>query len=117
MRSGRNNLKGYELWMCIRPRHRFSFCFKKPVDHDGIELARRSSASTSGLAINHCRSGVDRGADAIGKNNFAPVRNSVRIDRAMSGTQTLPGAGVVGALTRPITGNASKDRLLAGESY
>ena len=32
-------------------------------------------------------------------------------DRAMSGTQTLPGTGVVGALTCPVTGNTSKDRL------
>ena len=51
------------------------------------------------------------------KTILLPYRNSVRIDRAMSGTQTLPGTGVVGALTRPITGNASKDRLLARESY
>lgn len=110
-------MKGHELRMCVSPRDRFSLRFKKSIDHDGLEFARRSSASTGGFAINHCRSGVDRGADAIRENNFAPVRNSFRIDRAMSGAQTLPGTGVSGALTRPITGNASKDRLLAGERY
>ena len=92
--------------MCIRPRHRLSFCFKKPVDHDGLELARRSSASTSGFAINHCRSGVDGGADAIGKNNFAPVRNSFRIDSAMSGAQSSTRARVFAGLSLayPVTG-------------
>src|SRR5256885_12637662 len=37
MRSGPDNLKRHKVWMRIRPRHRLSLCFKKSVDHDGLE--------------------------------------------------------------------------------
>jgi hypothetical protein len=39
-----DNLKRHKVRMRIRPRHRLSFCFKKSVDHDGLELARGPSA-------------------------------------------------------------------------
>jgi hypothetical protein len=80
-------------WLAVRPRRRAAL--------------RLTTAAPVSTAVQ----------TPSGKNNFTPVRNSFRIDRAMSGTQTLPGTGVVGALTRPVTGNASKDRLLARESY
>src|ERR1700730_14616179 len=102
--------------MRIRPRVRFSLRFEKSVDHDGLELACSASTYTSGFATNDRRSGIDRGADCIGKNDFAAVRNSFRIDGTMSGAQTSPGTGEFRALTRPITGHAGKDRLLARES-
>ena len=102
--------------MPARPSVRFSFRFKKSVDHDGLKLARSPSAETRCFATNDRRAGIDRGADGIGKNDFAAVRNSFRIDRAMSGAQTSPGTGEFRAFIRPITGHASKDRLLARES-
>ena len=53
----------------------------------------------------------------VRENNFAPVRDFVpdrpRNVRRANTTRPL----LFGALTRPITGNASKDRLLARESY
>ena len=76
--------------MRVRPRLRFSFRVKKSVDHDGLELARGPSAETRSFATNDRRSGIDRGADCIGKNDFAAVWNSVRIDGAMPGAQTFP---------------------------
>jgi hypothetical protein len=69
--------------MRLRPLVRFSFRIKKSVDHDGFELARSPSAYTRGFATNNCRSGIDRGADCIGKNHLAAVWNSFRIDSAM----------------------------------
>jgi hypothetical protein len=78
-------MKGHEVGMRVRPRHRLSLCFKKSVDHDGLELARSSSAKTSRFATNDRRSGVDRGAGAIREDNFAAVWNSLGIDGAMSG--------------------------------
>src|ERR1700730_4982746 len=102
--------------MLVRPRIRFLFRVKKSIDHDGFELARSPSAEARGFTTNDRRSGIDRGADCIGKNDFAAVRNSFRIDGTMSGAQTSPGTGEFRALTRPITGHAGKDRLLARES-
>jgi len=102
--------------MRVRPRVRFSFRIKESVDYDGFELARSLSAETRRFATNNCRSGIDRGADCIGKNDFAAVRNPFRIDGAMPGAQASPGTGELRALTRPITGHAGKDRLLARES-
>jgi hypothetical protein len=78
-------LKRHEVGMRVRPRDRLSLCFKKSVDHDGLELVRSSSAKTSRFATNDRRSGVDRGAGAIRENNFAAVGNSLGIDGAMSG--------------------------------
>ena len=101
--------------MRVRPRVRFSFRIKKSVDHDGLELARSPSTETRGFATNDRRSGIDRGADCIGKNDFATVRNSFRIDGAMAGAQTSTGTGELRAFTCPITGHASKDRFLTGE--
>ena len=95
--------------MRVRPRHRLSLCLKKSVDHDGLELARSSSAKTSGFATNDGRSGVDRGAGAIRENNFAAVGNSLGIDGAMSGVQSSARTGEFGALTRPVTGDTSQD--------
>src|ERR1700676_4296545 len=99
--------------MRVRAPHRLSLCFKKSVNYEGLELARSSSAQTSGFAANDRRSGIDRGAGAIREDNFAPIRNSFWIDRAMSGAQPCAGAGVFGALTCPVTGNARKDRFFA----
>ena len=111
-----DNLKRHKVRVRVRPRHCLSLCFEKSVDHDGLELARSPSAQTRGFATNDRRSGIDRGADCIGKNNFAAVRNSLRIDGAMSGAQSPAGTGEFRALTRPVTGHAGKDRLLARES-
>jgi len=116
VRSGPDNLKGHEVGMCVRPCHRLSLCFKKSVDHDGLELARSPSAKTSRFATNHRRSGVDRCAGAIRENNFTAVRNSLGIDGAMSGVQSSAGTGEAGALACPVTGDTSQDRLLARES-
>src|SRR4029077_12887359 len=99
--------------MRIRPRDRLALCFKKSVDHDGLELARSSSTKTGRFAANHRRSGVDRSAGAIREDNFAAVRNSLGIDSAMSGVQSSAGTGVFVTLTCPITGDTCKDRLLA----
>jgi len=44
VRSGPDNLKRHKVRMRIRPRDRFSLCFKKSIDHDGLELARSSPA-------------------------------------------------------------------------
>jgi hypothetical protein len=44
VRSGPDNLKRHEVGMRVRPRDRLSLCFKKSVDHDGLELARGLSA-------------------------------------------------------------------------
>jgi hypothetical protein len=44
MRSGPDNLKRHKVGMRVRPRHRLSLCFKKSVDHDGLELARGAPA-------------------------------------------------------------------------
>src|SRR5260370_40065449 len=99
--------------MPVRPSHRLSLCFKKSVDHDGLELARSPSAKASGLATNDRRSGVDCGAGAIREDNFTAVRNSLWIDSAMSGVQSWPGTGVFRAPAGPVTGNACKDRLRA----
>jgi hypothetical protein len=71
--------------MRVRPRDRLSLCFKKSIDHDGLELARSPSAYTSGFATDDRRSGVDRGAGSIREDNFTAVRNSLGIDGAMSG--------------------------------
>ena len=85
MRSGPDNLKRHEVGMRVRPRDRLSLCFKKSVDHDGLELARSPPAQPSGFATNDRRPCVDRGASAIRKDNFTAVRNSFGIDGAMSG--------------------------------
>jgi len=76
--------------MRVRPRDSLSLCFKKSVDHDGLGLARSSSAQASGFATNDRRSGVDRGAGAIREHNFTAIRNSLGIDGAMSGAQSWP---------------------------
>ena len=102
--------------MRLRPRVRLSLRFEISIDHDGLELARSPSAYPGGFATNDRRSGIDRCADCIGKNNFAAVRNSFRIDGAMPGAQTSPGAGELRALGRPITGYAGKNGLLVRES-
>src|SRR5438128_4890921 len=102
--------------MRVGPRDRLSLCLKKSVDYDGLELARSPSAQTSSFATNDRRSGVDRSAGAIREDNFTAVRNSLWIDRAMSGAQSSAGAGVFRALTCPVTGNACQDRLPARES-
>ena len=102
--------------MRVRPRVRFSFRFKKSVDHDGFELPRSPPAQTRGFAANDRRSGIDRSADCIRKNDFAAVRNSFWIDGTMPGAQTSPGTGEFRTLTRPITGHAGKDRYLTRES-
>ena len=102
--------------MRVRPCVRFSFRFKKSVDHNGLELACSPPAQTRGFAANDRRSGIDRGADCIGKNDFAAVGNSFWIDGTMPWAQASPGTGEFGALTPPITGHAGKDRLLARES-
>ena len=102
--------------MRVRPRVRFSLRVEISIDHDGLELARSPSTETRGFATNDRRSGIDRSADCIGENDFAAVRNSVRIDGAMPGAQTSPGTGELRALTPPITGHAGKDRLFARES-
>ncbi len=57
--------------MRVCPRHRLSLCFKKSVDHDGLELARSLSAQTSGFATNDRRSGVDRCAGTVREDNLA----------------------------------------------
>jgi len=118
VRSGPDNLKGHEVGMCVRPCHRLSLCFKKSVDHDGLELARSSSAKTSRFATNDGRSGVNRGAGAIREDNFTAVRNSLGIDGAMSGAQSSTRARIFPGLSLayPVTGNTRKDRLLARES-
>jgi hypothetical protein len=85
VRSGPDNLKRHKVWMRARPRDRLLLCFKKSVDHDGLELARSPSAETSGFAANDRRSGIDRSAGAIREDNFTAVRDSFWIDRAMSG--------------------------------
>lgn len=83
--SGRDNLKCHKVRMCIRPRHRLSFCIKESVDNDGLKLARSTSAQTSCFSTNDRRSSVDCDAGPIWENNLAPVRNSPWIDGAMSG--------------------------------
>jgi hypothetical protein len=70
--------------MRVRPRYRFSLCFKKSVDHDGLKLAGGSSAQAGGFATNDRCSGVNRSANCIGENNLAAIRNPLWIDRAMS---------------------------------
>ena len=72
MRSGPDNLKRHEVGMRVRPRHRLSLCFKKSVDHDGLELARSPSAQTSGFATNDRRSGVDAVQARSGKTTLLP---------------------------------------------
>src|ERR1043166_4501890 len=74
--------------MRIRPAVCFSLGCEKSVDHDGLELACSASIQPSGFAANDCRSGIDCGADCIGKNDFAAVWNPFWIDGAMSGAQT-----------------------------
>src|SRR5436189_5186349 len=104
--------------MRVRPRHRLSLCFKKSVDHDGLELARSPSAQTSGFTTNDRRPGVDRGAGAIREDNFTAIRNSFWIDRAMSGSQSSTRARVFAGLSlaHPVTGDPRQDRLLAREN-
>src|SRR6266516_2359036 len=102
-----DNLKCHKVRMRVRPRHRLSLCFKKSVDHDGLELARSPPAQASGFATDDLRTGVDRGAGAIQEDNFTAVRNSLGIDRAMSGAQSSAGAGEFGALACPVTGDTS----------
>jgi hypothetical protein len=115
-RSGPDNLKRHKARMRVRPRHRVALRFKESVDHDRIALAGSSSACASGFATDYGRSGVDGGAGAIREDNFTPVRNSLWIDSAMSGVQTLTGAGVFRSLTCRVTGNACKNRFLARKS-
>src|SRR5438067_2174882 len=102
--------------MRVGPRDRLSLCLKKSVDYDGLELARSPSAQTSGFATNDRRSGIDRGAGAIREDNLTAVRNSLGIDRAMSGSQSSAGTGVFSALTCPVTGDTRQDRLPARET-
>jgi len=102
--------------MRIHPGYRFSLCFKKAVDDDRFKLIRGSSTKTSRFAASDRRSGIDCGARFIGENNFAAIRDSLGIDRAMSGAQTSTGAGVFRALACPVTRNARQDRVLAGKS-
>ena len=116
MRSGPDNLEGHEVGMRVCPRDRLPLCFKKSVDHDGLELARSPSAETSRFATNDRWSGVDRGAGAIREDNFTAVRNSLGIDGAMSGVKSSAGTGEFGALASPVTGDTRQDRLPARES-
>ena len=104
--------------MLVRPRDRLSLCFKKSVDHNGLELASGSSACASCFATNNRRSGVNRGACAIREDNFTAVRNSLGIDGTMSGAQSCTRARIFPGLSLayPVTGNTRKDRLLARES-
>src|SRR5205809_4430957 len=101
--------------MRVGPRDRLSLCLKKSVDYDGLELARSSSAQTSSFATNDRRSGVDRGAGTIWEDNFTAVRNSLGIDGAMSGAQSLAGAGEFRAFACPVTGDTRQDRFVARE--
>ena len=57
-----------------------------------------------------------RGAGAIREDNLAAVGNSLGIDRAMSGAQSLAGAGEFRAFACPVTGDSRQDRFLARES-
>jgi hypothetical protein len=86
--------------MRIRPRIRFSFRFKKSIDHDGVALIGSSSGAARCFAANYGRSGINSCARTIGEENFASIRNSLRIDGAMADAQTSAGAGVFAGTPR-----------------
>jgi len=94
--------------------------FKITIDHDRVPLHGVATGITRCLAIDHCWSGIDSFAlHAIGKHDFAAVRNAVRIHRNMSGTQAYAvrrGALLLRIRGRPVNRDAGKDRLLPREN-
>jgi hypothetical protein len=101
--------------MRIRPRIRFSFRFKKSIDHDGVALI----GSSSGAARCFAAGPVSTAVHGPSGKNFASIRNSLRIDGAMADAQTSAGAGVFAGRSVtgcPVTGDAGQDRFLARKS-
>lgn len=77
----------------VRPIHCFSFCFKKSIDNNGVQLAVRAPGEPGSFATDNGRSSVNGSAGAVRENDLAPVRNSLWIDSAMSRVEAFARAG------------------------
>ena len=73
--------------MPVRPCQGLTFVFKETIDHNGVSLLSCPAREPGCLSVDYSCSRIDRHKSAIRKNDLAAIRNSARIDRAMSLTQ------------------------------
>ena len=117
----RRNLHEHKGGVSARPVQRLPLGFKKSIDDNRVSFERGPAGAPRGFAAHHRRTGIDGQQGAIGKRDFAAVRNSARIDRAMAGPQARAGCGPVlprpairtAASAGPIDRDAGQDGLLA----
>jgi hypothetical protein len=109
--------KRQELRKLFCPGKRLLPGLEEPIDHDGGALGSGAAAQPGRFSVHHVGTAIDGYTIGIWKDNFTPKRDSFRINRTIS----CPEAGAIptGALARafavPVHGDASEQRLLAGE--
>ena len=107
--------------MRFLPSQRLAFGFEESIDDHRVAFGFVAAGETRRLAINHRRSGIDRGKAAIRKDDLAPVGYASWIDRTMTRLQWNAGSGPVltgksvgaAAAFCPVNGDAGKNALVS----
>src|SRR2546430_6512590 len=86
------------------------FRMEKTVDDYGVALSRSTPAQTRGFAIDHAGSAVYCHTRRIRKDEFAAIRNFLRIDSAMSFAQPcpVPRCMLAGTFAMPVNRDAGE---------